>query len=445
MRIRHLVLLLFSLVLLFSTGDAYVNRVDGRPAFVEETYGNEIASLEDEGHNGTPGEYGEEYEEGPEEDSEEHSGGKAAGTIHQEPETGMGSGEEQEPPVNQEHETSPEPATMPEQETPAEFTIVAVGDVVLGRGVDIRLQQQGRSLEYPFEKVKDLLSIGDVVFFNLETPITDSTHSLDPKGKYILKTPTRYIESIKYAGFTMANLANNHMMDYYEKGLEDTMALLDEYGIVYAGAGMNLEEARKPAIVEVKGLKVAMLGYTDMAEYTFAGNPYFKFAAEDEKPGVAPRKMDYILEDVGKIRDEVDLVIVSLHWGVEETFIVLDEMVEFAHKLIDNGVDIILGHHPHQFQGMEIYKDKPIIYSMGNFIFDQNDPENQEGFILFLKYEDTSFKSLTAVPVRTEAKTQVVLQKGEEAVHILEREKRLCEELGTTFEIFADMLVYKVR
>jgi poly-gamma-glutamate synthesis protein (capsule biosynthesis protein) len=243
----------------------------------------------------------------------------------------------------------------------------------------------------------------------------------------------------------MANLAKNHMMDFYERGLDDTMALLDEAGIVYSGAGRNLEEARKPAMMEVKGLKTAMLGYTDMAELVFAGEPYFEFVAKENKHGVAPRKIEYILEDVGKIRNSVDLVIVSLHWGVEETFTITKEMVEFAHTLIDSGVDIILGHHPHQFQGMEIYNGKPIIYSMGNFIMDQNDPENQEGFILIFQYRDTEFINLKAIPVRTEEKTQVVLQEGEGALNILQREKRLCEELGTIFEIVDGNLVYEME
>lgn len=449
---RYFILLPLIAILLLSTGTVYNAGTGGKAAFAEENLNNKPADAGDTGNTDMtkeslgPGGTGKEPGEtvtGPaagETGTGTNPGGASNPSVATEPSA------QTDPTANTGHAVQTEPTPTPEPE-PVDFTIVAVGDVVLGRGVGNRLDQQGRSFEYPFEKVRDLLIQGDIVFFNLETPITDSTHSLYayPNGKYILKTPTKFIESIKYAGFNMANLANNHMMDFYERGLDDTMALLDEAGIVYSGAGRNLEEARKPAMMEVKGLKTAMLGYTDMAELVFAGEPYFEFVARENKHGVAPRKMEYILEDVGKIRDSVDLVIVSLHWGVEETFTITKEMVEFAHTLIDSGVDIILGHHPHQFQGMEIYNGKPIIYSMGNFIMDQNDPENQEGFILIFQYRDTEFINLKAIPVRTEEKTQVVLQEGEGALNILQREKRLCEELGTVFEIVDGNLVYEME
>jgi hypothetical protein len=440
MKTRHLILLPLVIILLLTTGTAYNGEIPGKAAFAEGDFNSEPSDTENTDYTDMTK---ESIEPGEARQNPDETGTEVGAGVT---DTGVSSEEVTEPSTLTGSERHTEPSTTQEQENkPVELTIVAVGDVVLGRGVGIRLEQQGRSFEYPFEKVRDLLIQGDIVFFNLETPLTDSTHSLDPKGKYILKTPTKYIESIKYAGFNMANLANNHMMDFYEKGLEDTMALLDEAGIVYSGAGMNLEEARKPALIEVKGLKVAMLGYTDMAELVFAGDPYFEFAAKENKPGVVPRKMEYILEDVGKIRDSVDLVIVSLHWGVEETFIVTDEMVEFAHTLIDNGVDIILGHHPHQFQGMEIYNGKPIIYSMGNFIMDQNDPENQESCFLLLAYRATPFLGVNGVAVPPEANTPGVLPGGEEPRNILEREKRLCEELGTTFDIVGDNLVYRVE
>ncbi len=337
---------------------------------------------------------------------------------------------------------SPTPVPTP---IPANITICAVGDIMLGRGVGSRLEEQGKSVEYPFEKVRDMLRTGDIVFCNIEHPITDSTHCLDRSRKIILGCATKYMESINNAGFNMVNLANNHIMDFYGEGLMDTIALLDENGIVHAGAGAGMEEARKPALMQVNGMKAGMLAYTNYAELVFAGDPYFKFEAEEDKPGVAPRKLEYILEDMENLREHVDLLIVSLHWGIEESFNISTEQVEFAHKIIDSGADIILGHHPHQFQGMEIYKGKPIIYSMGNFIFDQNDPENQEAFILVFEYEEVILKELRAVPVRTENKTQVVFQKGSEAQNILKREQELCKALGTDFVIDGDMLVYRAQ
>jgi len=330
-------------------------------------------------------------------------------------------------------------AEEPVTEEP-EISIIAVGDIMLGRGVGYRLQKAG-GFEKAFEKVSHILSRGDITFGNLETPLTDSNHGLDKERKIVLKAKPESVVALTQAGFDILSLSNNHIMDYYEKGLFDTMAILEENGIRHVGGGRNMEEARKPVIIEKNGLKVGFLAYTDMAELVFAGKPYLSFAAGEDKSGVVPRKYETILEDVEKFRSEVDLVAVSLHWGIEESFKILPEQVEFAHNLIDNGVDIILGHHPHQFQGIEVYKGKPIIYSMGNFLFDQNDPENMESFIIELKYRGTELTEFSAIPVRILEKSYVEVQTGEKASNILNRQIELCQKLGTKGEVKDDVLV----
>ncbi|MCX7710749.1 MAG: CapA family protein [Clostridia bacterium] len=325
--------------------------------------------------------------------------------------------------------------------------IIAVGDILLGRGVGSRLEKDKRGYIYPFEKVANFLKEGDVVFANLEEPITASTHGLlgiNQGGKYVLKNDVKAFEGIKYAGFNIVNLANNHILDYYDKGLYDTLELLDKNGIVYAGAGKNLNEARKPARIERKNLKIGMLSYTDMSEVLYKGNPPIRFIADKSKAGVAPRNTGYIKEDVDKLRKEADLVIVSLHWGKEESFDVLPEQIELAHTLMDQGVDIILGHHPHQFQGIEIYKGKPIIYSMGNFLFDQNDPENQESFILNMEYTGKRLTAFHARPVKTVDKTQVVPVTGKDAESLLQREVMLSQKLNSKCKIKEDQIEFEL-
>ncbi len=347
---------------------------------------------------------------------------------------------------------------LPEQDLPDQkddnspqagepLCIVAVGDIMLGRGVGSRLEKQSLGYIHAFEKVADILKEGDIIFGNLEGPITDRTHSLtaysktNKNGKFVLKGTIASFEAIKYAGFNMLSLANNHILDYYQEGLFDTMNILNENGIAFSGAGKNLEEARKPAVVEKKGLKIGLLSYTDFANIVYAGNPRISFAAGENKAGVAPNKYEYIKEDIARIESEVDILMVSLHWGVEESFEILPEQVELAHDIIDSGADVILGHHPHQFQGMEIYKGKPIFYSLGNFIFDQNDPENQESFIVNMQFMGTKLTALSAVPVRTVDKVQVVPVFGNDAKELLEREAELSSRLGTEFRIENDRLV----
>ena len=325
------------------------------------------------------------------------------------------------------------------------LVIKAVGDIMLGRGVEYHLDNQGRDSSYPFQHVAEVLSTADVVFGNLECPMTESSKSLDPSGKYILKCRPDLVESLKYAGFNILNLANNHIMDYYEKGLFDTMETLEKRGILYCGAGKDIREAREPAVMNVDGLRVYVLGYTDMAEYFYKGDPMIKYEAEEQKSGVAPRRLEYIKEDIESIQENADIIIVSLHWGVEDSFEVTKEQREFAYQLIDIGTDIILGHHPHKFQGVEIYKGKPIVYSMGNFIFDQNDPLKQESFILDMSFAGNELVSLELLPVRTIDKTHVIMPVGQDAMEMLNRELELCGKLGSKCAIINDKIVFNIK
>lgn len=339
---------------------------------------------------------------------------------------------------------SPEPTEKPKEP----ITFIAVGDILLGRGVEYHIKDKKRTFPSAFEAVNDVLSKGDVRFANLEEPITNKTKALtdvDQGGKIILKNSIESFSAIKNSGFNIVNLASNHIMDYYKEGLEDTLKILDENNIAHAGAGMNIDEARKPAIIEKKGLKIGMLAYSDMADILYKGSPMIRFLATQSNAGVAPRNTSIILEDVKKLRPSVDLVIVSMHWGVENSFDATGEQVKFAHELIDSGVDIILGHHPHRFQGMEIYKGKPIVYSLGNFIFDQNMPENQESFIVEFELQNKLVSKLIAHPIETVAKNRVEKQTGSSAQNILNREMKLCNKLGLNSKIENDTLVFTVN
>lgn len=312
--------------------------------------------------------------------------------------------------------------------------INAVGDIMMGRRIASNVEKLGGDFIPVLQDVAPVLSKADIVFGNVEAPFTDRTKGLagiKEGGKYVLKNPVKSFDAFKMCGFNLVSLANNHILDYYKEGVLDTYRLFEENGIAHSGTGENLEKAREPAIIEKNGVKVGLLSYTDMAEIVYKGNPPISFIAGKDKFGVAPKKRDYIIEDIKKTKPSVDLLIISLHWGIEESFDIADYQIKMAHEFIDSGADIILGHHPHQFQGIELYKGKPIFYSLGNFVFDQNDPENQEGFIASLEYEENELKDLKLLPIRTINKSKVVLVKGDEAQQLLERQRLLCDKLQT--------------
>ncbi len=339
-----------------------------------------------------------------------------------------------------------EPAEEPATEKPEEnrtLKIMAAGDIHLARGVEYHINRIGKGYTYPFELIVDMLKKGDVIFANLENPFTDKEKPV--YGKIAFRSRPEAFEAVRFGGFNLLNIANNHIMDQYEQGLFDTIALLEKEKIAFAGAGRNLDEARKPAIIEKNGLKIGMLSYTDMAYDVFAGNPPMSFAATAEKAGVAPREFEYIKEDIEKLRDKVDLLIVSLHWGVEYVYEVLPEQVDFAHRVIDLGADIIIGHHPHRMKGIEIYKGKPIIYSLGNLISDQNDPRNQEGFIIEMDFRGNRLESFSAIPFVIEGKSRVVPVYGDDARFLLQNQKKISEELGSKCYIENDRLVFVIE
>ncbi|MDO4492081.1 MAG: CapA family protein [Lachnospiraceae bacterium] len=156
-------------------------------------------------------------------------------------------------------------------------------------------------------------------------------------------------------------LSNNHMMDFGPQGLENTLQQLDAEGIAHTGAGRNLEEAVTPFFVTVGDLSVAILNFGwDVEETVYS---------DETTPGCSPRKKEVILESVVSAKEQSDKVVVCMHWGFEYNRLPMPYDIDLAHSMIDKGADLIIGHHPHNIQPMEVYKGKRIYYSLGNFYF----------------------------------------------------------------------------
>jgi poly-gamma-glutamate capsule biosynthesis protein CapA/YwtB (metallophosphatase superfamily) len=344
---------------------------------------------------------------------------------------------------------TPNPTKFKAIKTPAptlnqHLLITAVGDINLGRVVGQRIESNGGDYKEPFSEVRDILREGDIIFANLEIPLTNSDKGLDKRGKIVLKASPNAIDGLKYAGFNILSIANNHIMDYYDTGLKDTMAILNKNGINYIGAGENEVKAREPIFISKNGLHVAILAYTEMADIVFKGTPYIKFAAGKNSYGVASLDLENITLDVTEAKKNADIVLVSLHWGVEYVNDLRPGQQEIARSIIDAGADGILGHHPHTIKGVELYKGKPIIYSMGNFIFDQNDPNNQESFIFTLEYNKDGLKSMKATPIRTIDKSHISLLDKYDGELLMKKEVRLSNELNTQVEVANNVLKFKI-
>lgn len=170
---------------------------------------------------------------------------------------------------------------------------------------------------------------------------------------------------VKEMGFSVVSLANNHIWDLGVDGLRNTISVLKENGIQYCGAGMNVKEASRPAVIEKDGLRVAIFAYC-MYDSPWLG--YVELATE-EKPGVNPLRIDKVVKDIREAKKEYDRVIVLPHWGREYQYEPLPECLTMAKEMVKAGADAVLGSHSHQIQPFVRLKGKPVCFSMGNFLF----------------------------------------------------------------------------
>ncbi len=255
--------------------------------------------------------------------------------------------------------------TTPDAVKKEPIKMVFVGDVMLARGVAYMVNKYGSDDDaFPFLKIKDTLSGADVVFGNLEGPVSDKGYKAG--SIYSFEADPKAIDGLTFAGFNVMSCANNHMLDYTSAALEDTIARLKGASILCAGAGANAAEALAPKFLDVKGNKIAVLAYAD-----FAVESWY---ATETGPGIAKPTDENIKTGIDAAREQgADIVVVSFHFGNEYEAAPSDEQKHLSHLAIDGGADLVIGHHPHVIQPTEEYKPgKWIAYSLGNFVFDQN-------------------------------------------------------------------------
>jgi len=235
-----------------------------------------------------------------------------------------------------------------------------VGDISLnGKYHEILLK---KGANYPFKLVKKKFDEADIVAGNLESPFASDNISPEFSMKTPLKADLKYAGGLKWAGFDILNLSNNHIMDYGESGVFETQKILDDFRIKYFGCGRNINEAKMMRIISVNSINIGFVGYTDIV----IDSPVF---AKEDKSGIAKFEVDIAKDEIEQNKKLVDILVVNLHWGIEYFHLPMPDQINYARKLVDAGADIIIGHHPHIIQGIEKYKHGIIVYSLGNFVF----------------------------------------------------------------------------
>lgn len=271
-------------------------------------------------------------------------------------------------------------------------TLLFVGDIMLERGVAWAVQKYGgRDPLYPFLRTADFLRSADLTFGNLEGPISERGTRLG--SIYSFRFPSGSGEALALAGFDVLSLANNHIWDYGAEALEDTIDILRLNKIAFVGAGRNYEEANRPHVAEVNGTKIAFLAYTNLYPVSLV--------ASLERPGVSDPELEFIKSTIRNLKSEVDIIIVSWHWGGEYKQNASEEQRRIARELIGSGADLIVGHHPHVVQEVERIGSGWAAYSLGNFVFDQSfSPQTRRGLMLKVTLRDQKITSVEPIPIR---------------------------------------------
>ena len=245
-----------------------------------------------------------------------------------------------------------------------EAKLIAVGDIFLGGD----LYYQGLDCEILSSRLQELFESVGVRIANLESPLIplskiDSRYSPMP-DKLLHAAPEQMIQYLKKLHIDVVTLANNHIFDYGEEGLRETLRVLTENGIQYCGAGFNLQEARKPVLVDIGSVSFSLHSYT---AYNMSYLRMIVPASEDSY-GVAPLKLSYVEQDLD--HSDADIKIVYLHWGREHILYPNPrDKVDLGKRIVDLGADVILGSHAHVIQRVDSHEGKPVFYSLGNFLF----------------------------------------------------------------------------
>jgi len=290
------------------------------------------------------------------------------------------------------------------------ISLIAVGDLLMGGSALHVIQREGA--DYPFDSTRHVLSSADLTIANLEAPFTSGGTPFDKT--YTFRVPPPFASSLPSAGFDVLTLANNHILDFGPEGLYSTLNTLDSLGIATCGAGKNATEAERGAILKKGRWNIGFLAYS----LTFPT----EFWATDSSCGTAYPRSPHIRQTIQEMREQVDLLVVAFHWGGELKADPKPYQRQYAHRAIDWGADLIIGHHPHTLQGMELYRDRLIAYSLGNFVFGSYSRNARDSIILRVRFDRLGLLYAEIFPITVfnlEVKFQPRLLRGKDRDRVI--------------------------
>ena len=307
-------------------------------------------------------------------------------------------------------------------EAPTSPTLIFTGDILLAGRVGKAIAKYGSSA--PFSKVARLLRSADLAVGNLECCLSTRGKALEDKT-YTFRGRPEAAAALRAAGFDLVTLANNHAGDYGAEALLDTRQACRDCGVTPVGAGKDAAEARRPVFVRVgrPPRTIAFLSFSNMLpKEVYAGAT---------RPGTNPAYADRVKRDIAAARTQADLVIALFHWGEELSSAPTKSQRFLAHAAADAGADLVVGHHPHVLQGLEVRGKCIIAYSLGNFLFPSHREKTRQTLILAYTPEARGRAKVQVIPcVIDDFKPRLATEK--ERGPALARVRELCVGLGTT-------------
>lgn len=316
-----------------------------------------------------------------------------------------------------------------------DFTLSFAGDICFDENCMVMqyYRDKGEELsECISPELIRLMNEADILWINNEFSYSLRGEPLENKVYTFRASPER-VKMLKELGVDIAGLANNHVYDYGRDAFEDTLDTLRKAGITYVGAGENLKEAAAPVYMEVDGKKIAYVAASRAEKYKMTPQ------AGEEEPGILRcYDTELFLEEIKKARLEADYVIALVHWGTEYSTELEEAQLLTGKEYIEAGADVVIGAHPHCLQGLEYYQGKPVIYSLGNFWFNEKPLDTMLLQLHIYGDEKTSAMDVRIVPARQENCRTEKLE-GEEAERVFD----YLEELSDNVEIDEDGILHE--
>lgn len=312
--------------------------------------------------------------------------------------------------------SSPTPTTDPEPTGVPLTRLLFTGVIVPARCVQARIDELNNP-DYPYEEVKGVIQDADLAIGTLNATISDTAPRTGCVRTYVLVGGAENADALARAGFDMMSVATNHIKNCGpancgDQAFYETLDNLDRAGILSVGAGANHAEALQTVVVEINGTRFGFVSLGQIEPRAFAG---------EAEPGIAILNETNIIQSIAAAKDVSDVVIFMPHWGPEDVSTPNWIQRNLAREIVTAGADLVIGNHTHVVQAVQEIDTVPVFYGLGNFVFDQDLNDHQQGVILIVTFQGTEIVGYELVPTHVDEDGRVHLAGPEEAAEILER------------------------